>query len=302
MLSIKFQHVVTQAKDDAVRSVSFNVDGEYCLTCGSDKTLKLWNPFKKTLLKTYVAHGQEVLDADSSTDSSKLTSCSADRTVILWDVEAGKVIRKYRGHLSKVNSVRFNQPDSSLIFSGSYDCSVRCWDCRSHSWEPLQIIDDAKDSVSKIQVSDHEILTGSVDGYVRIYDIRKGLLKEDCIGEPVTSVTYSSDGQCVLASTLDSSIRLIDKDTGSVLNKFTGHVNKEYKIDSCVSLCDMYVLSGSEDGNLYIWDLVKSEVVQKIEDAHKGVVYSLSRHPTKDVLLTAATDCVKLWSNGEEVM
>lgn len=39
------------------------VDGNYCLTCGSDKSLKLWNPHKGTVLKTYSGHGYEVLDA-----------------------------------------------------------------------------------------------------------------------------------------------------------------------------------------------------------------------------------------------
>uniref|UniRef100_A0A8B9RW87 WD repeat domain-containing protein 83 n=2 Tax=Accipitrinae TaxID=8955 RepID=A0A8B9RW87_9AVES len=47
----------------AVRAVRFNVDGNYCLTCGSDKTLKLWNPHKGTALRTYQGHGYEVLDA-----------------------------------------------------------------------------------------------------------------------------------------------------------------------------------------------------------------------------------------------
>lgn len=48
----------------------FNVvDGEYCLTCGSDKSVKLWNPYRGALLKTYSGHGYEVLDAQSSCDS-----------------------------------------------------------------------------------------------------------------------------------------------------------------------------------------------------------------------------------------
>lgn len=37
----------------AVRSVRFNKDGNYMLTCGSDKTIKLWNPSRGLLIKTY---------------------------------------------------------------------------------------------------------------------------------------------------------------------------------------------------------------------------------------------------------
>lgn len=45
------------------------VDGNYCLSCGSDKKIKLWNPVKGLLLNTYAGHGNEVLDAASSCDN-----------------------------------------------------------------------------------------------------------------------------------------------------------------------------------------------------------------------------------------
>ena len=39
-------------------------NGDYCLTCSSDRTVRLWNPHKGTGIKTYKGPGQEVLDAD----------------------------------------------------------------------------------------------------------------------------------------------------------------------------------------------------------------------------------------------
>ena len=67
---------------------------------------------------------------------------------------------------------------------------------------------------------DQFFLTRSVDGKVRNYDIRMGQLRVDYIGQPVTSVNFTRDGQCVLASTLDDTIRLMDKDTGELLNEW----------------------------------------------------------------------------------
>ena len=101
-----------------------------------------------------------------------------DKSVILWDVATGQVVRKYRGHLSTVNSVRFNE-ESTVAISGSVDTTLRCWDCRSKNPEAFQIMDDAKDSISSVQVTDHEILAGSLDGQVRRYDIRNGRLVSD---------------------------------------------------------------------------------------------------------------------------
>ena len=44
------------------------------------------------------------------------------------------------------------------------------------------MLDEAKDSVTCLQVSDYEILTGSADGRTRRYDIRQGKLFGDMIG------------------------------------------------------------------------------------------------------------------------
>ena len=101
-----------------------------------------------------------------------------DKTIVLWDVATGQAVRKYRGHLATVNSVRFNE-ESTVAISGSVDTSLRCWDCRSKKPEAFQIMDEAKDSISSVQVTDHEILAGSLDGQVRRYDIRNGQMISD---------------------------------------------------------------------------------------------------------------------------
>lgn len=39
--------------------------------------------------------------------------------------------------------------------------------------------------------------------------------------------------------------------------RFTGHKNHDYKIDSALNCEDTHVISGSEDGFVYYWDLVE---------------------------------------------
>ncbi|GFS46234.1 WD repeat domain-containing protein 83, partial [Nephila pilipes] len=80
------------------------------------------------------------------------------------------------------------------------------------------ILRDAKDSVTSLAVSDHEILTASLDCCIRRYDLRTGQLLEDCLGSPLNCVTFTKDGQCMLASCLDNTLRLVDKDGGEVLS------------------------------------------------------------------------------------
>ncbi|KAL3868763.1 hypothetical protein ACJMK2_041528 [Sinanodonta woodiana] len=283
-------------KQGAVRAVRFNGDGIYCLTCGSDKSVRLWNPHRNIALKTYSGHGYEVLDARASCDNSQICSGGMDKTVVLFDVASGKTLRKYRGHAGTVNCVQFNE-ESTVVLSGSIDSSVRCWDVRSKNMEPIQVMDEAKDSVTTIQVSDHEILTGSADGSIRRYDLRNGKLFTDFIGKAVTSANFTRDGQCILTSTLDSSIRLMDKDTGEMLNEYKGHKNTDYKIDNCLNCKDTQILSGSEDGYVYIWDLIEPKVISKLKHENQRVIHSLSYHPTEVSLLTAAGDKMYVWKS-----
>ncbi|XP_074059595.1 WD repeat domain-containing protein 83 [Macrotis lagotis] len=280
-------------RQGAVRAVRFNVDGRYCLTCGSDKTLALWSPLRGTLLRTYGGHGSEVLDAAGSFDNSRLCSGGNDRAVLFWDVASGQILRKFRGHAGKVNCVQFNE-EATVIVSGSIDSSVRCWDCRSRRPDPVQVLDEAKDGISSVKLSDHEILAGSVDGYSRRYDLRMGELYADYVGSPITCVCFSKDGQCTLISSLDSSLRLLDKDTGELLGEYTGHKNQDYKLDCCLSERDTHVVSASEDGNVYFWDLVEGTLVLTLP-VGRGVVQSLAFHPTEPCLLTASEGNVQCW-------
>lgn len=113
-----------------------------------------------------------------------------DKTIILWDVGSGQALRKFRGHLGTVNCVKFNE-ESTVAVSGSVDTSIRCWDCRSKKAEAFQIMQEAKDSVSSVQVTDHEILTGSLDGQIRRYDIRNGEMVADEMARKFSSYFLS---------------------------------------------------------------------------------------------------------------
>lgn len=48
---------------------------------GKDRTVRLWNPHKGNLVKTYPGHGYEVRDVTVSKDNSKFASCGGDKQV-----------------------------------------------------------------------------------------------------------------------------------------------------------------------------------------------------------------------------
>ena len=55
-----------------------------------------------------------------------------------------------------VNCVAFNE-DSSVVVSGSVDTTVKVWDTRSRAQDPIQTLEEPRDSVTSLDISDHEV-------------------------------------------------------------------------------------------------------------------------------------------------
>eukprot|EP00920_Eleutheroschizon_duboscqi_P030615 GHVT01074014.1.p1 GENE.GHVT01074014.1~~GHVT01074014.1.p1 ORF type:complete len:171 (-),score=15.12 GHVT01074014.1:440-952(-) len=155
----------------------------------------------------------------------------------------------------------------------------------------------------------HEILCGSVDGTIRVYDIRAGRLCIDDFRVPIGSVYFSNDSSFILVSCLDSCIRLVEKSTGDVLNEYRGHTNQVYRLASCLDPTDSFIVSGSEDHRLCFWDIMAPNSNLKVDDscctssgiaaserAHGGVVMALAFSPMGNLLLSGGADSkIKLW-------
>lgn len=69
-----------------------------------------------------------------------------------------------------------------MLDTGSFDTTVRLWDCKSPSTKPIQVLKESQDSVSSLHIIGHEIVIGSVDGNMRVYDLRMGVVYVDFIG------------------------------------------------------------------------------------------------------------------------
>lgn len=166
-----------------------NTSPSQLLTGSSDRSIHLYNPLKSSptvpksgLIQTYSAHGYSVLDLAVTIDNARFASVGGDKQVFLWDVSTARTLRRWSGHFGQVNCVDFGGEGDSVVVSGSFDATVRLWDCKAGSTKPIQVLEEAGDSVSSVHVVGCEIVTGSVDGRVRVYDLRMGMVFADMIG------------------------------------------------------------------------------------------------------------------------
>jgi mitogen-activated protein kinase organizer 1 len=298
--------------------------------------VRLWNPYKGTHINTYRGHGGEVRGLAISRDNTRFVTCGSDRQVNLFDVVSGVVIRRFVGHDSVVNAVQY-AADEALAVSVSYDATVRFWDLKSRSTRPIETVKVASDSATSIVVSENSlVLVGSIDGSVTTMDVRQGVLIRDELHQAVTGLTAPADGMFLVAACTDSTVRLLDRKSGHLMAKFTGHTHTNYQLE-CTLFCDDAVIAcGSEDGevptsmrhcttsrgqccnatvnstpspklrlvtfsvcyagSLYMWSLGSKEIVGALK-GHHGVVTSVSAIPSTSKVITGGADCtIKLWT------
>lgn len=282
-------------KQGLIRAVRFNADGQYAMTCGSDRTIKLWRPNKLMQLKCYKGHSSDVVDCQANKDSSQFISCSSDKSIIAWDVETGKILRRFR-NMAPFNTVCYGT-GSSTAFASSVDGTVRIYDLRvSNAWEPIQTLSDATDSVTCCKVHGDVIITTSLDKSLRTYDVRKGSLFVDTMHMALNNLAIGQTAGTVLLTCLRGTTLLVDKD-GKILNEYKGNQNKLFKLENSFLLNESCVAVGSEDNCAYMWNLMdeKPKLAFKHLDVSHTIVHSLSSD-TLDHLLTACGGYILMWS------
>jgi len=299
-----------------VASVKFSPKGDLLATASADSTVQLWRWEDGSHVHTFEGHQAGINDVAWSADAQFLASASDDMTIRLWDVAGQKAVNTFAGHTNYVMCLNFNHK-GNMLASGSFDETVKLWEVKSghcintlpaHS-DPVTAVHFNKDSTL--------VVSSSYDGLCRVWNSSNGMCLRTIIRDdnpPVSFVRFSPNGLYILVCTLDNNIRLWKYDKNECAKTYTGHTNKQYcsfaafcKSKDTDTVKHQYVVSGSEDCGVYIWDIDKKHIAQVLEgrqsssskgDGHCDAVVAIDCHPHKQVLASGALkkDCtVKIW-------
>nr|CDS31291.1 DDB1 and CUL4 associated factor 8 [Hymenolepis microstoma] len=119
----------------------------------------------------------------------------------------------------------------------------------------------------------------------------------------VTSAVYSANGDAILASLNDEDIYLFDSQDDKLppLHVYRGHRNSDtVKRVNFYGPNSEYIVSGSDDGFIYIWDRHSEGVVQWLCGDLTFAVNAIEPHPYLPMMITCGCDNnVKLWAPME---
>lgn len=292
-------------------------------TASDDKTLRIWDVTRSSDANSPFANS--ILGSPSSGAGAELQNHYHDAI--------SDALVEFKGHSNFCFSVKFS-PQGNLIASGSFDETVKVWDVRTgecvstlpaHS-DPVTGVDFNRDGTC--------IVSSSHDGLMRIWDVATGECLKTIYAEgnpPVTFVKYSPNGKFVLSGMLDGKLRLWNvtgndsknptnilplthssKDYlsiglsssqgrgGQCTKTYGGHVNSKYCIFSAFSVANpkrQSIVTGSEDGNVHIYDLQTRNTVQVLK-AHDDACLAVATHDKKEILASGGMTkdrTVKFW-------
>ncbi|KAL8274651.1 hypothetical protein Esti_001366 [Eimeria stiedai] len=215
----------------SVNCVRFFGDADHALAGTSDRTVYLLSA-QHGIIHEFAGEHTDVVSCVGCSNAlpDLVLSGGLDRRGILWSVTVGEAVRQFP-RTSSVNACLLRPSPSPLTHVaalGDADGRVRLFDIRSQSnrFGYVQVLADAKDGISSMLATQDKLIVASLDGCVYTYDLRKGALHADCYGSPITwqvTLSLSADETVLLASCMDSSVRLIEASSGECLHAFWGH-------------------------------------------------------------------------------
>ncbi|VDL95062.1 unnamed protein product [Schistocephalus solidus] len=148
-------------------------------SCSTDANIHVCQLDRKTPIKTFQGHKNEVNAIKWDPNGHLLASCSDDRTLKVWDMDHDHCIHDLQGHAKEIYTIKWSptgpgtaHPNAPLwLASASFDSTVRLWDVKTGQCH--QILQQHKEPVYSVAFSpDGQLLaTGSFDKRVHIWSV-----------------------------------------------------------------------------------------------------------------------------------
>jgi WD40 repeat protein len=206
-----------------IKFIAFNPVGSLLATASGDQTTRIWEMPSGHLRHVLQEHTGMVRFVAFHPDGRLLASASDDTTICLWDVVEGRVCQLLQGHTQAVVKVLFTGDGQTLV-SASDDQTLRIWsaDASTGAYRLAHIIPQAiyKHDCVTLSRDSITLVSGGVDGTVRLWDLRTGRLRQALSGHTnlITSVDVSPDGRLAASGCSDGMVRIWDAQTGECLH------------------------------------------------------------------------------------
>ncbi|KAL1493970.1 hypothetical protein ABEB36_009649 [Hypothenemus hampei] len=282
---------------NSVSHLFINVDSTKITSVGYDSKLKVFSLIQNRQVRSANIGSMPLSSCIELPDSNTVVIGSWDNQILLYDMDYGRVTITALAHEDKITCLVYGK-QSSLLLSGSGDCSVRVWKSVQPTTKDL-ILDclfkhlDHNSAVQCInfEPQEHYFAVGTEDGEVYIWDVKQFIIyKKYYVSNKVNTLVYSPDGQRIAIGCDDGTFQVLEVATGmpvfskvlpsKVCNlKWKGH----------------FLTVGCGNGILSLWNMFEVKLLQEIE-AHSDAIWTVDISGDWKIIVTGSQDrSIKVW-------
>ncbi|XP_050454385.1 DDB1- and CUL4-associated factor 5 isoform X2 [Cataglyphis hispanica] len=299
-----------------VNAIEFSNQGDLLVSGGDDRRVLLWRVEqaiqgmgKPIVMKAQHASNIFCLGYDSS--KTKIFSAGNDDQVIVHDLRTSDPL-SYFLHEKPVYGLSIHPHNDDVFASACDDGRVLIYDIRSNSTTETLCLAQYKSAFHSVMfnpVDSRMLATANAKEGVSMWDVRKPLEPVLCYGSPQQScmnVRFNSVGNRLLALRRRLPPVLYAVDSPTYLCEFDhpGYYNSCTMKSCCFAgENDEYVLSGSDDFNLYMWKIPPMEGKPWVESAHmvlrghRSIVNQVRYNQASCIFASSGVEkIIKIWS------
>ncbi|XP_010522675.1 PREDICTED: LEC14B protein [Tarenaya hassleriana] len=227
-----------------------------------------------------------------STDGRELVAGSSDESIYVYDLEANRVSLRTVAHTSDVNTVCFADENGHLIFSGGDDNLCKVWDrrCFIAAEKPAGTLVGHLEGITFIDSrgDGRYLISNGKDQTIKLWDIRKmssnppsnHTVQRNCEWD-YRWMDYPPEAQD-MRHPYDQSVATY-KGHSVLRTLIRCYFSPSY------STGQRYIYTGSNDGCVYIYDLISGAQVGVLR-FHSSPVRDCSWHPHQPMLVSSSWD------------
>jgi len=297
------------AHREMITAIAITEDQRFLISVSWDRTLKIWDFARGTLINTVEAHDQGILAlAVTGNGDYHLATGGFDQTVKLWTLAGDgsnlELNQIFLGHLGSIHGLDF-APRWHFLVSGSYDQTLKQWNLEQENEEFSSY--DSLGAIYALAVAPNQdfIAAAGGDGTVTLWQLGSGAKIAVLSGNvsSVQSLAIAADSQIIAAGCVDGTVKIWQYDPEKsghfapirVINAHNGQVTSLVFAPG-----GQWLFTGGTDGEIKIWLANYQQAIATLSaaDGRSSPISSLVLSPDYCHLAAAAADgSITIWEN-----
>lgn len=294
---IKVQELtVLSGHSRAINAVAFSPDGNLVASVSDDRSVRIWDVKKGTLLYNLTGHSKYVNVVAWHPFDLLLASGSDDGKIILWQVEGARPQLTINAQPTGVKRLTIS-PDGLYLASAGGDFSIKIF--RTADGQEIANLSGHSDEIKALAFSPDGLNLASTgyDQCIKLWDVRNGTLIKSIDRAHllwINDLVFTQDGEMLATAADDKTVRVWnahDLTPAKTIRDF-----KESLTALAFSYPDGFTLAvATNDGRIHFYKTSDATKVTTLE-GHTAPVRSIGFDQTGKLFVSGGEDkLIRLW-------